>query len=63
MSAVKASTAARFTLAIELGNDAMETRAHVARALRGVAQRVSAGETEGAIQDVNGNTVGRWGFE
>lgn len=55
----------RFTLTIELGNDAMQTGADIADALRRVAARQEEWErgTDGAIRDENGNTVGRYGFE
>lgn len=50
-----------FTLTIELGNDAMQTGADVARALREVADRAEwslVGHM--AIMDDNGNRVGSW---
>lgn len=53
----------RFELKIELENDAMMTRRDVARALRALADRIQGGEPYGKVRDVNGNSVGHWGFE
>ncbi len=57
----------RFTLTIELGNDAMLTGQDIATALRKVAGQVAVqleGEIKMAdcakIRDANGNTVGLW---
>ncbi len=57
----------RFTLEIELGNDAMRSGAHLETALHQIGTRVRAAlpgvitrEDEGRIRDVNGNTVGSW---
>jgi hypothetical protein len=57
---------ATFNLTIELGNDAMQSPADIARALRRVAETwgmiegaAAVGE-EGEIRDLNGNTVGGW---
>jgi len=57
-----------FTLKIKLGNEAMQTPADVAEALRDVAGRVGAlGESVwphdygyGFVKDLNGNKVGEW---
>ena len=59
-----------FTLTIELGNDAMKSPRHVAKALKEVAARLNAdgfGQERGdsgyfteSIRDVNGNTVGNY---
>ncbi len=53
-----------FTLAIELGNDAMSAGCDVAEALRNVAQMVRDSEldfaTNNMIVDLNGNVVGSW---
>jgi len=55
----------RFTLTIELGNDAMLTGEDVADALDEVCHGINTtspmlvGETD-KIRDVNGNTVGKW---
>jgi len=64
---------ARFTLTITLGNDAMQTGADVAQALRAAAERLEdrygfdyIDEWTGLgafIYDANGNKVGRWGIE
>lgn len=55
----------KFTLTIELGNDAMRTRKAVARTLADiVADRIlTTKDKEGRIRDTNGNTVGHWKFE
>ncbi len=53
----------RFTLTIELGNDAMRTRADVGRALAQLARSPRFSGDEGKIRDENGNTVGSWRFE
>ena len=50
----------KFTLHIELGNDAMQTATDVAGALRIVETQLCAGKEFGKILDVNGNSVGRW---
>lgn len=54
-----------FRLGIELGNAAMSTPQHVARALQEVARRIDHGGEfiEGNIRDENGNTVGSWDVE
>jgi hypothetical protein len=53
-----------FTVRIGTGNAAMSTGEDVAGALANLAevlpQRIADGDTDGAIRDVNGNTVGRW---
>lgn len=50
-----------FSVRIELGNDAMRFRRHVAEALRTIADKISDNETAGIVRDVNGNRVGTWG--
>lgn len=59
----------KFTLTIELGNEAMQTGYDVADALREIADRIyPRGLTEhrnavslvGLVRDINGNTVGSW---
>ena len=51
----------KFTLEIELGNDAMRTANDVANALDRIADEVLfVGLTGRAIRDTNGNTVGKW---
>jgi hypothetical protein len=56
----------KFTLEIELGNELMQNKAHLAHALHGVASRIVnfnhtlSGEESGRIPDENGNTVGSW---
>ena len=56
----------KFTLEIELGNDAMQTRNDVMEALRKLGQNLrymndtpESGD-DGGIMDTNGNTVGKW---
>ena len=61
--------AKKFTIKIELGNDAMRTGFDIAGALKDVARAVGHFEDltergtvakEGRIRDLNGNTVGEW---
>ena len=54
-----------FTLHIELGNDAMQTPADVARVLHRLADGLANVEFGGGgrIPDVNGNTIGRWAVD
>lgn len=53
-----------FTLTIQShGQQAQdEPRGLTYDLLREVADKVDAGHDNGALLDVNGNTVGRWGF-
>lgn len=60
----------RFTLILELGNDAMQSWADIARALRQVADQVDGPSDEfphegqrNAVNDGNGNRVGLWRVE
>ena len=53
----------KFTLEIEMGNDAMRTPLQVSAAIGIVRTAIAAGRSDGIIRDVNGNTVGRWGFK
>ena len=55
----------KFTLEIELGNDAMQTYADIARATQRIFSDFSrrhedAEDDAGRIYDVNGNKVGFW---
>jgi hypothetical protein len=55
----------KFTLEIDLGNDAMQTGSDVAAALRRLAVKLSdslfdEGADHGRIMDLNGNKVGTW---
>lgn len=57
-----------FVLRIDLGADAMQAPAHVAGALRQIADDLTHGwgagaASDGSIRDENGNTVGRWAAE
>ena len=59
--------ATKLFLEIELGNDGMKLPAHVSEALAAVAKQVphvvmSKGITT-KIKDVNGNTIGTWGYK
>lgn len=51
-----------FTLTIETGNAAFEESrsAELARILTEVAYKVSSGQTDGTVLDINGNTVGKF---
>lgn len=51
----------KFTLEIELGNEAMRHTGHVANALKDTAENIclATGKT-GRIYDQNSNTVGKW---
>ena len=56
---------ARFSLEIELGNDAMQTYADIARSVNLIFSDFSrrhepAEDDEGRIYDANGNRVGYW---
>jgi DNA-directed RNA polymerase subunit M/transcription elongation factor TFIIS len=54
----------KFTLSIDLGNDAMQTGADVLKALReslkGEERLLLDAGTAGRLWDENGNTVGKW---
>ena len=55
----------KFTLEIELGNEAMQTGDDVALALRRLSvklvdARIDVGADRGTIRDANGNAVGKW---
>jgi hypothetical protein len=50
----------KFTLTIELGNDAMNDNEHIAGALRAVAGKLEGGRDGGYILDGNGNNVGAY---
>lgn len=57
-----------FVLRIDLGNDAMESPAHVAEALRELALRIDelppdATARSGRVIDDNGNVVGKWAYK
>lgn len=57
-------TMSKFTLRIEMGNEAMQTPEDVGDALWAVANRLNYGIDlqSGKILDYNGNTVGEWEF-
>jgi hypothetical protein len=55
----------KFTARFNIGNAAFGETAEerddeVARIRSVIAAKVAAGETDGAVLDLNGNTVGRW---
>ena len=50
----------KFFLVVTMGNDAMRTRGHLAAALQDVAVKVKAGQRDGKVMDVNGNSVGKF---
>lgn len=55
----------KFTLEIELGNDAMQTYADIAHAVRRIFsdfanRHENAADDMGRIYDINGNKVGTW---
>lgn len=56
----------KFILEIDLGNDAMDNSADVAKALKDISERLERAEYDFAqylvrgISDVNGNYVGSW---
>ena len=56
----------KFVLRIDLGNDAMQTRADIEEVLRKLGKNLAymsdppEDGDEGKIQDINGNTVGEW---
>ena len=65
----------KFTLTINLGNDAMRTGEDLAAALHAVADKLASlggdpvedlieddYDASGRIRDENGNTCGRWGI-
>ncbi len=51
-----------FTLRIELGNAEMRRPEHVADAVIALRDRLEAGDREGRVYDVNGNTVGSFSY-
>lgn len=57
----------KFTLIINIGNDAMSTPDDVADALERVAEKIRRCNIEqdfnGPIMDLNGNKVGVWGID
>lgn len=55
----------KFTLEINLGNEAMQTGNDVAEALQGIVDRLVdtydlSADMRGKLRDSNGNTVGHW---
>jgi hypothetical protein len=56
----------KFTLEIELGNDAMQTAEDVSRVLFDLSDAIvdydlsDSDSGPGSVRDVNGNTVGHW---
>ena len=55
----------KFTLTIELGNDAMQTDTDIRDVLHATAYKARLSNPpedgdEGSVHDYNGNTVGKW---
>ena len=58
----------KFSVEIDLGNDAMRSELDLADALARIAKQIKFYSachiaTDGKVKDVNGNTVGRWKTE
>lgn len=57
----------QFQMSFDLGNDefadAEARRLGIARLLTDTAAKVLDGNVEGTLFDVNGNSVGHWGFD
>lgn len=56
----------KFTVEIEMGNDAMNTKGAVARKLKEISHEIAKSfddnELDGSICDINGSRVGKWEF-
>lgn len=52
----------KFTLTINLGNEAMQTGEDVAEAVALAVYSIEQQEGPGRIYDANGNQVGEWGY-
>jgi hypothetical protein len=52
------TTPDRIEIEIELGSDAMQEPRQAADELRKIADKLEAGQTDGPIMDLNGNSVG-----
>lgn len=50
----------KFTLEIELGNEAMQSNHDIADALETVCCQLIQTHQEGTVRDANGNRVGVW---
>jgi hypothetical protein len=50
----------KFVMEIDFGNDAMQTRSHLIRALKNVVKQIEDGMEAKKILDQNGNAVGKW---
>lgn len=57
----------KFTLAISIDNDAMQTGRDISDALKQVAAKIHSHDMESdygnAVMDANGNKVGEWGLD
>lgn len=51
------------TLTLECDNAALQEPDEIADVLRTAADQVAAGNREGYLRDLNGNTVGHWEFK
>jgi hypothetical protein len=60
---VERKTDGTFLVEITLGNAAMQTGRDIGEALVVVGAKVTNGDPEGAIMDVNGNRVGSFWYE
>lgn len=64
---MKKKELSKFTIEIEMGNDAMKSKGDVARKLKDIAHDIAKSfdddHLDGTIRDVNGNKVGKWEFE
>jgi hypothetical protein len=49
-----------FTVKIEMGNDAMQSRADLATAMDEISKKLRSGHDYGNVMDENGNKVGEW---
>lgn len=58
----------QFQMSFDLGNAAfdgapLDRSNEISRLLRETADKVDMGETDGTLADINGNSVGHWGFD
>ena len=67
MAAKKKTSANKFIVELDLGNDAMQTQSDIIETLKNVIRQLpSVAMSKGIavkIKDANGNTVGKWGYE
>lgn len=58
----------QFQMSFDLGNDAfagaqLDRSNEISRLLRETADKIDTGEIDGTLLDINGNSVGHWGFD